>query len=65
MIVAIVLLEMEFVGNDEVVISGVGGLFPKSTNIDDLKNHLLGNEDLLTSRWKEGKCLIIKKAQLI
>ncbi|KAK9878926.1 hypothetical protein WA026_003749 [Henosepilachna vigintioctopunctata] len=39
----------------EVVISGVGGWFPKSQNIEELKQHLLDNEILLEHRWKYGE----------
>lgn len=41
--------------NDDVVISGIGGHFPKSTNIAELAKNLFANEDLLESRWKEGE----------
>ncbi|XP_045461517.1 fatty acid synthase-like isoform X2 [Harmonia axyridis] len=39
----------------EVVISGVGGLFPKANNIEELKQRLLDNEVLLEHRWKYGE----------
>lgn len=39
----------------EVVISGVGGVFPKANNIEELKTQLLANESLLEYRWKYGK----------
>ncbi|KAL3278583.1 hypothetical protein HHI36_016128 [Cryptolaemus montrouzieri] len=39
----------------EVVISGVGGLFPKCKNIEELKQRLLDNEVLLEHRWKYGE----------
>lgn len=40
---------------DEVVISGVGGFFPKCANMGELKERLLNKEELLGSRWKAGK----------
>lgn len=46
-------MEFEIV-KDEVVISGIGGSFPKSKDVGELKAHLLNNENLLTYRWKEG-----------
>ncbi|XP_044760998.1 fatty acid synthase-like [Coccinella septempunctata] len=39
----------------EVAISGVGGLFPKASNIEELKERLLNNEILLEHRWKYGE----------
>lgn len=39
---------------DEVVISGVGGFFPKCTNMEAFKERLLNKEELLGSRWKPG-----------
>lgn len=41
-------------GND-IVISGIGGYFPKSTNIDVFKSRLLNNENMLENRWKAGR----------
>lgn len=38
---------------DEVVISGVGGFFPKSNDVGELKARLLNNENLLSFRWTE------------
>ncbi|KAF2893820.1 hypothetical protein ILUMI_12357 [Ignelater luminosus] len=38
--------------NYEVVISGVGGLFPKCENIEVFMQKLLNNENLMSSRWK-------------
>lgn len=40
---------------DDVVISGVGGYFPKALNIKEFSERLLNNEMLLTSRWKAGE----------
>ncbi|KAF5286879.1 hypothetical protein FQA39_LY00412 [Lamprigera yunnana] len=39
----------------DVVISGIGGYFPKANNLEELKIGLLGNEPLLSSRWKTGE----------
>ncbi|XP_017779765.1 PREDICTED: fatty acid synthase-like isoform X2 [Nicrophorus vespilloides] len=39
----------------EVVISGIGGFFPKAENFEMLKEALLSNESLLETRWKEGE----------
>ncbi|CAG9841081.1 unnamed protein product [Diabrotica balteata] len=39
---------------DDVVISGIGGLFPKSTNIGEFKQRLFENEILLEQRFEEG-----------
>ncbi|KAK4881873.1 hypothetical protein RN001_005192 [Aquatica leii] len=39
----------------DVVISGIGGYFPKANNIEELKKGLLSNESLLSSRWKAGE----------
>lgn len=43
---------------DDVVISGVGGYFPKCRNMEELKQYLFNNEELLGSRWKPGEWLI-------
>lgn len=48
---------MESFEDNEVVISGVGGVFPKLKNLEDFKKSLLANEELLSSRWPEGKIL--------
>lgn len=40
---------------DDVVISGVGGFFPKCSNMEEFKHRLLNNEEMLGSRWKAGK----------
>ena len=45
---------MHFV-KDDVVISGVGGYFPKSLNIEEFRDRLLNNENLMESRWKAGE----------
>lgn len=42
----------------EVVISGVGGKFPMSENIDELKENLISKVNMVTdSRWKKGKLI--------
>ncbi|KAJ8961709.1 hypothetical protein NQ318_021309 [Aromia moschata] len=46
--------EMEIV-KDDVVISGIGGYFPKALNIAEFKDRLYSNESLLSSRWPEGE----------
>lgn len=43
---------------DDIVISGIGGRFPQSDNIDELAANLLNNIDMVTqdnSRWPIGK----------
>lgn len=51
---------MEFhIVKDDVVISGIGGSFPKSKDVRELTIHLLNNENLLTSRWGEGIIIIL------
>ncbi|KAJ8980787.1 hypothetical protein NQ317_004788 [Molorchus minor] len=45
--------EMEII-KDDVVISGIGGYFPKALNIAEFKDRLLSNESLLGARWPEG-----------
>lgn len=42
----------------DIVISGVGGYFPKAKNIEQFKQKLLDQEFLLESRWRDG--LLIK-----
>ncbi|RZB84952.1 fatty acid synthase, partial [Asbolus verrucosus] len=44
-----------YVIDDEVVISGVGGYFPKALNIGQFKERLLNNENLMESRWRSGE----------
>lgn len=39
----------------EVVISGIGGHFPKANNIEEFKKGLLSNQNLQGSRWKAGE----------
>ncbi|GJQ69352.1 hypothetical protein Trydic_g6479 [Trypoxylus dichotomus] len=40
---------------EDIVISGMAGLFPKSANISEFQKNLFSNEILLGSRWKEGE----------
>lgn len=40
---------------EDVVISGIGGYFPKCSNVNEFKDRLLANENMLGSRWKAGK----------
>lgn len=42
---------------DEVVISGMSGRLPESDTIDEFKEHLMNNEDMITDdgrRWTPG-----------
>lgn len=41
-------------GEDEVVISGIGGCFPKSKNLNEFKENLYKNESLLQPMWTKG-----------
>lgn len=56
---------MDLLENEDVVISGIGGFFPQCKNIEEFKQRLLNKEDLLTSRWKEGKEKYLKLKELI
>lgn len=43
--------------DDEIVIAGVAGRFPESDNIDELRDNLLNNVDMITEddrRWPLG-----------
>ena len=43
--------------NDDIVISGVAGRFPESDNIDELRDNLFKNVDMITEderRWPLG-----------
>ncbi|KAF2886148.1 hypothetical protein ILUMI_20026, partial [Ignelater luminosus] len=46
---------MKLENNCEVVISGVGGLFPGCKNMEELQQRLLNNDNLMGSRWKEDE----------
>lgn len=42
---------------DEIVISGIGGRFPESENLEELKDNLFSGKDMVTSenpRWIPG-----------
>ncbi|CAH0563662.1 unnamed protein product [Brassicogethes aeneus] len=39
----------------DIVISGVGGYFPKAENIGEFRDRLLNNENLLETRWRYGE----------
>lgn len=42
---------------DEVVISGMSGRLPESDTINEFKEHLMNNEDMITDdgrRWTPG-----------
>lgn len=41
--------------DDDVVISGVGGYFPKALNISELQERLFNKENLMESRWRAGE----------
>ncbi|XP_057655807.1 fatty acid synthase-like [Diorhabda carinulata] len=38
----------------EVVVSGIGGYFPKAINVEEFKERLLSNESLLSQRFNEN-----------
>lgn len=40
---------------EDVVISGIGGYFPESINIEELQKNLLDNKDLVGTRWRQGR----------
>lgn len=40
---------------DDIVISGIGGYFPKSLNVGEFKNNLFSNEILLGTKWSDGE----------
>lgn len=45
----------------EVVISGIGGTFPKSENLEMLKKNLFGRVDMIKrdkNRWTFGKFML-------
>ncbi|KAJ8922067.1 hypothetical protein NQ315_008708 [Exocentrus adspersus] len=50
---------------DDVVISGIGGYFPKALNIEEFKQRLLSNEVLLGDRWPEGERGVCNKLGMI
>ncbi|XP_071051537.1 fatty acid synthase-like [Onthophagus taurus] len=50
---------------EDIVISGIGGYFPKAHNIVEFKNNLYSNEILLGSRWKEGELGVCNKIGVI
>lgn len=41
--------------HEDVVIAGLGGLFPKVHNLEAFEKLLFEKEDAFGSRWKEGK----------
>jgi hypothetical protein len=50
------LLKIYFI-SDEIVISGIGGRFPESDNLDEFAENLFANRDLITddeTRWPKG-----------
>lgn len=46
--------EMEII-HEDVVISGIGGYFPQSLNIEQFQKNLLENKDLVGTRWRQGE----------
>lgn len=48
--------EMELI-KDDVVISGIGGYFPESLNIEQFQKNLLDNKNLVSTRWRQGYLL--------
>ena len=45
---------------EDIVISGMGGRFPESRNVDEFCNNLFGGIDMVTNkddRWPDGKTL--------
>ena len=51
-------------GQEEVVISGVSGRFPQSSNVEEFAEHLLNGDDLVTEddkRWPPGERISRKK----
>lgn len=45
--------------DDDIVISGIGGRFPESDNLDELANNLIDHVDMVTRderRWPIGVC---------
>lgn len=49
---------------EDVVISGIGGYFPNSSNIGEFRQRLLANENMLSSRWKAGLYFDMKKIEI-
>lgn len=47
--------KMKLENAEDVVISGIGGYFPKCSNVEEFKARLLANEEMLGTRWKAGK----------
>lgn len=43
---------------DDIVISGIGGRYPESDSLDEFRDNLFNNVDMITGddrRWPEGK----------
>lgn len=43
--------------DDEIVISGIGGRYPESNSLDEFRDNLYNNVDMITSddrRWSTG-----------
>lgn len=46
--------------DDEIVISGIGGRYPESNSLDEFRDNLYNNVDMITSddrRWPTGQLL--------
>ncbi|XP_066247499.1 fatty acid synthase-like [Euwallacea similis] len=56
--------EMELVKED-VVISGIGGYFPQSLNIEEFQNNLLENKNLVGNRWRQGERGVSNKVGIV
>ncbi|KAF7281302.1 hypothetical protein GWI33_004884 [Rhynchophorus ferrugineus] len=56
--------DMELVKED-VVISGIGGYFPQSINIEEFGDNLIENKNMIENRWKEGAKGIVNKFGVI
>lgn len=44
---------MDFIKED-IVISGIGGYFPKALNVGEFKEKLYSNESLVEPKWPDG-----------
>ena len=46
-----------FTAQEEVVISGIGGWFPKTNNVEDFSHYLLQGKQLIEPKWNTGNFL--------
>lgn len=52
---------------DDVVISGIGGRYPESDSLDEFKENLFNNVDMITAddrRWPTRKCVALNEPKL-